>query len=66
MVERTFPYLGALAKVILSIPCSSGATEHHFSETGYYVNKKKANIDPLTVEKVMFVHDNFEYVCKCN
>lgn len=60
--ECTFPYLSALAKVMLSIPCSSSAPEHHFSEAGYYVNKKKANIDPFTVEKVMFIHDNFRYI----
>lgn len=47
---------------MLSIPSSSSAPEVHFSETGYYLNKKKANIDPLTVEKVMFVHDNFKYI----
>lgn len=62
--ECSFPYLSALAKIMLSIPSSSSAPEHHFSETGYYVNKKKANLDPLTVEKVMFVHDNFKYIAE--
>lgn len=60
--ELSFPYLSSLAKIMLSIPGSSSAPEHHFSETGYYVNKKKANVDPLTVEKVLFVHDNFKYI----
>lgn len=60
--ELPFPYLSALAKVMLSIPSCSSAPEHHFSETGYYINKKKANVDPLTVEKVLFVHDNFKYI----
>lgn len=60
--EAAFPYLSALAKVMLSIPSSSGATETHFSDTGYLVNKKKANIDPLTVEKIMFIHDNFRHI----
>lgn len=39
--ECTFPYLSSIAKIMLSIPCSSSTPEHHFSETGYYVNKKK-------------------------
>lgn len=60
--ETTFPYLSALARTILAIPSSSGATEHQFSETGYFLNKKKANLDTLTMEMVMFIHDNFEYV----
>lgn len=60
--QDSFPYLSSLAKVMLSIPSSSGATEHHFSETGYLVTKKKANLDPLTVEKTMFIHDNFKYI----
>lgn len=60
--ELTFPYLSSIAKIMMSIPSSSSAPEHHFSETGYYINKKKANVDPLTVEKVLFVHDNFRYI----
>jgi len=60
--EAAFPYLSALARTILGIPSSSGATEHQFSDTGYFVNKKKANLDPLTMEMVMFVHDNFDYI----
>lgn len=60
--EAAFPYMSAFARTMLSIPCSSGVTEHHFSETGSFVNKKKANLDPLTIEKVMFVHDNFKHI----
>lgn len=60
--EAAFPYLSALARTMLSIPSSSGATEHHFSETGTFVNKKKANLDSLTFEKVMFIHDNFKHI----
>lgn len=60
--EAAFPYLSALSKIMLAIPSSSSVTEHHFSEAGYLVNKKKANLDPLTVEKVMFIHDNFKHV----
>lgn len=39
--EAAFPYLSALARTMLSIPSSSGATEHHFSEAGSFVNKKR-------------------------
>lgn len=60
--EAAFPYLSALARIMLSIPGSSGATEHNFSETGYYVNKKKANLNHLTIEMVMFIHDNFKHI----
>lgn len=64
--EAAFPYLSALARVMLSIPSSSGATETHFSDSGYLITKKKANLDPLTVEKVMFIHDNFKHVSSCS
>ena len=36
--ESSFRYLSALAKIMLSIPSSSSAPEHNFSET----NKKKS------------------------
>lgn len=39
--EAAFPYLSALARVMLSIPSSSGATETHFSDSGYLITKKK-------------------------
>lgn len=63
--EKTFPYLSALSKVMLAIPASSGATETHFSESGFLITKKKATIDPLTVTKVMFIHDNFDHLSNC-
>lgn len=56
-----YPYLSALAKVMLSIPASSGSTERHFSQAGGLITKKKAQLDPLTAKKVMFVHDNYKY-----
>lgn len=56
-----FPYLSALAKVVLSIPASSGSTERHFSESGGLITKKKAQLDPLNAQKIMFIHDNFKY-----
>lgn len=39
--EAAFPHLSALSKILLSIPSSSGATEHHWSEAGHLINKKK-------------------------
>lgn len=57
----SFPYLSALAKVVLSIPASSASTERHFSESGGLISKKKAQLDPLNAQKIMFVHDNFRF-----
>ncbi len=49
-----------LAKATISIPSSFGATKTHFSDTVYLVNKKESNMETLTIEKVMIVHDNFK------
>jgi hAT family C-terminal dimerisation region len=48
-----------LAKVILSFPATSASTERHFSEAGVLISKKKAQLDPLNAQKIMFIHDNF-------
>lgn len=60
--ENAFPYLSALARVMLSIPGSSVVSETHFSESGHLINKKKALLDPLTIERMIFVHDNCQYM----
>lgn len=61
-----FPYLSSLARVMLSIPVASGSTERHFSETGALITKRKAQLDPLNAEKIMFIHDNFKHVENLN
>lgn len=54
--KDSLPYLSALARVMLAIPGSSGATEYPFSESGSLITKKKA------VEKIMFVHNNLKHI----
>lgn len=59
-----FPHLSSLARVMLSIPVASGSTERHFSETGALITKRKAQLDALNAERIMFIHDNFKHVEK--
>ena len=49
--EAAFPYLSALAKIMLSIPPSSGSIERHFAESGVLITKRKAGMNSLTAEK---------------
>lgn len=60
--QNAFPYLASLAKVMLAIPASSASTERHFNDAGVLITKKKAQLDPLNAEKILFVHSNFEYI----
>jgi len=57
-----FPYLSQLARTILSFPATSASTERHFSESGTLITKKKAQLNPINAQKIMFIHDNFKHV----
>lgn len=60
--QAAFPYLSSLAKIMLSIPATSASTERHFSEAGVLLTKRKAQLDPLNVEKILFIHSNFKHI----
>lgn len=57
-----FPCLSQLARTILSFPATSASTERHFSESGTLITKKKAQLNPINAQKIMFIHDNFKHV----
>lgn len=64
MQEYTFPQMAQIAKVILCKPATSAKSESAFSVAGALITKKRANIDPLRAEKVLFIHDNYNLL-KC-
>lgn len=55
-----FPRLAAIAKVLLCIPATSASSESAFSVAGCLLRKKRASIAPHKVQKVLFVHDNYD------
>jgi hypothetical protein len=50
-----FPNLARLAKHYFSIPCSSAAVERQFSAAGQIVNQRRCNLDPTTVNDIIFL-----------
>lgn len=56
---KKYPKLSAIATVILGIPISNAKAEGAFSISGCLIKDKRASIDPLRAEKVLFIHDNY-------
>ena len=57
-----FPYLSQLTRVILSFPATSAIVERFFSKAGILVTKRKANLNPTTMVKILFIHENFQLI----
>ncbi|CAF4379067.1 unnamed protein product, partial [Rotaria magnacalcarata] len=53
--QLAFPNLFQLAKRYFSIPCSSSAVERQFSATGQIITQRRANLDPATVNDIIFL-----------
>lgn len=51
--------LAAVAKVLLAIPISNAKAEGAFSIAGCTLRDKRARLDPLRAEKILFIHDNY-------
>lgn len=63
--ESNYPQLAQVARVILCKPATSAKSESAFSIAGALITKKRANIDPLRAQKVLFIHDNYNLL-KCD
>jgi hypothetical protein len=59
--ENSFPLLSKVAQVYLGISSSSVPVECMFSTTGLIANAKRSSIGPEKLNRVLFVHDNFEF-----
>lgn len=60
--QKKFPNLSAVAKEILKIPITNSLGEGAFSIAGCLIRDKRASIDPLRAERVLFVHDNYDLI----
>jgi hypothetical protein len=56
------PLMAEMARKVLAIPASSSSSERVFSTSGDVVTAKRTNLDPATVERLVFYHDNWQKV----
>jgi hypothetical protein len=54
------PLLAEIARKILAYPASSSSSERIFLTGGDVVTSKRQNLDPATVERLVFYHDNWQ------
>ena len=62
--HRVFPNLAWLAKQHFSIPCSSAAVERQFSAARQIVYQRRANLDPSTLNDIIFLRSREKQKCK--
>ena len=58
-----FPNIAALAaKYLLCIPATEIPSERSFSAAGNTVTKRRASLDPVRVDELLFIHKNYVFV----
>jgi hypothetical protein len=57
----TYAIISRVAKKYLAIPASPVPSERIFSLAGNIITKKRANLKPENVDKLIFLHKNFHY-----
>ena len=56
--EKSYPTVAKLAKKYLAVPATEVASERIFSTAGNTVTKKRASLDPDTVDQIVFLNKN--------
>lgn len=59
--EHIFSNLSSVARVLMALPLTTAKSEGAFSIAGSLIRDKRASITPTRVEKVLFIHDNFDF-----
>lgn len=60
--SKAYPKLAAVANVVLTFPLTTSKSEGSFSVSGCTIRSRRSSITPTRVEKVLFIHDNFQLV----
>jgi hypothetical protein len=58
--ESSYPKMSAVAKVILGVPATTAKSESAFSIAGCLLQRRRASIEPMRAEKILFIHDNYD------
>lgn len=58
--KNTLPWLSALAKALLCVPATTTPSARVFSTIGLTVSARRSRLSPSRVNKIVFVHDNYE------
>ena len=56
--SKEFPNLSRVARSILCIPASSAPSERDFSTAGFVIQERRTQLDPETVDDILFMHSN--------
>lgn len=60
--SATFPVISQLANLYLAMSAASVPVESMFSTTGLILNSKRCMLAPDKLNKISFVHDNYNYL----
>ena len=57
--KEKYPYLFQIARIVLCTPASSVPSEELFSHSGYQIWDRRNKLNPLRVNKIMFLYENY-------
>jgi len=63
--QTLFSILSKVAQVYLGMSSSSVPVECMFSTAGLEANGKRAFVGPEKLNRVLFIHDNLDFVTNC-
>lgn len=55
----SFPWLASLARAVLFVPATSTPSERVFSVAGQIITAKRSRLNPLRVNRIIFIHENY-------
>lgn len=58
--SNCYPNLSAIARALFCVQATTATAESAFSFAGSVIRSQRATIDPFRVEKVLFIHDNYD------
>lgn len=62
-MKYNFAFYQKYTKVMLSFMANSAFVERYFfSKARILVTKGKPNLDPMTMQKILFIHENYELI----
>lgn len=59
---KLMPTLSSVAAQIYGIPATSTPSERNFNVSGLVVNQRRTQITPDNLDKVIFMHNNYDFV----